>query len=169
VCEVQLHLADIVAHKEATHVFYEYFRTYFNGSRAEEYRMEALQSLGGECKVGNNKVGNNNVEHLIGSILRGSDVGQLKNLAYLIEDLMGDVKIALMVRRRLFELDPSSWSQTRYGVALQYAGNLAEAERVLRDVKSPTARDGSNDLDWISPHYLGVLLKIKASWMRPSP
>jgi len=156
VCEVQLHLADIVAHKEDTHVFYEYFRTYFKGSRAEESRMQALQRLG-ECKEGSNK--NNSVEHLIGSILQGSDVGELENLGYLVEDLMGDVKIALLVRRRILELDPSSlMSQLQYGVALQNAGHLTEAERILRDVHS-NVRHGFNEICWNSITSLTMLLQ----------
>jgi len=114
--------------------------------------MQALQRLGEECKEGN-------VEHLIGSILRGSDVGQLENLSYLIQDLMGDVKIELLIRRRLLELDPSSLiSQGLYGVALQRAGQLTEAERILRDVHS-NVRHGSNEICWSSIHSLALLLR----------
>jgi len=99
VCEVQLHLADIVAYKESTHVLYEYFRTYFGGSRAEAFRMEALQRIrefGGD------------VDHMISATLQGSDMEQLEHLAYLIEYLMGDVKVALSIRKRMLELDEGS-------------------------------------------------------------
>jgi len=164
VCEVQLHLADIVAHKEDTHVFYEYFRTYFSGSRAEKFRMQVLQRLGTECNEGND-----NVEHLIGSILRGSDVEQLQNLAYLIEGLMGDVKIALLVRRRLLELDPSSFmSQLQYGVSLMTAGHLTEAERVLRDVHSNVKHD-SNEICWSSINSLAGLLREEGKLPEAEP
>jgi hypothetical protein len=45
VCEVQLHLAAIVAHKERSHLFYEYFRGYFHGSGAVEKRMNVLLKI----------------------------------------------------------------------------------------------------------------------------
>ena len=32
VCEMQLHLAAVIAHKEHTHVYYEYFRSHFGGN-----------------------------------------------------------------------------------------------------------------------------------------
>jgi len=121
-CEVQLHLADIVAHKESTHVLYEYFRTYFAG-RAEASRMEALQQIrefGGD------------VDHMISATLQGSDMEQLEHLANLIEELMGDVKVALSIRKRMLELDEGSVEvQTKYGLALKRAGKLSEAELLL--------------------------------------
>lgn len=67
---VQLHLADIVAHKEPTHVFSEYFRTYFSGSR-EKSRMKALQSIQGW---------GGGIDSMITSVLQGSDRAQLENL-----------------------------------------------------------------------------------------
>jgi len=124
VCEVQLHLADIVANKESTHVLYEYFRAYFGGSRAEASRMAALQRI---------RESGGDVDHMISATLQGSDMEQLKHLTYLIEDLMGDVKVALSIRKRMLELDEGFVDlQNRYGVALQRAGKLSEAELLFR-------------------------------------
>ena len=47
VCEVQLHLAAVLAHKEQSHKYYEYFRGYFKGNvQAVESRMTVLETVG---------------------------------------------------------------------------------------------------------------------------
>ena len=47
ICEVQVHLAAILAHKEASHHRYEYFRTFFRGNNdAVKQRMQSLELLG---------------------------------------------------------------------------------------------------------------------------
>ena len=50
VCEVQLHLAAILARKEQSHMYYEYFRGYFKGNvQAVESRMVVLETVGKLC------------------------------------------------------------------------------------------------------------------------
>jgi len=78
-----------------------------------------------------------NVDHMIIATLQGSDMEQLEHLAYLIEDLMGDVKVALLIRKRMPELDEGSVKvQMRYVLALQRAGKLSEAELLLSTILS---------------------------------
>ena len=50
VCEVQLHLAAVLAHKEQSHGYYEFFRGYFKGNvQAIESRMVVLETVGELC------------------------------------------------------------------------------------------------------------------------
>lgn len=123
VCEVQLHLAELMVHKERTHKLYEYFRSYFDGSGPEEDCMKALDCIRGFA---------GNVDQMIESILRGSDLDQLNHLASLMDDLMGDVHMTLSIRKRIFDLDESNLgSQRAYGLALLGAGKFLEAEEVF--------------------------------------
>merc|ERR1712216_395203 len=46
ICEVQLHLAAVLSHKEILHKYYEYFRAYFVGDPdSVQHRMELLEHL----------------------------------------------------------------------------------------------------------------------------
>lgn len=49
-CEIQIHLTEVVAHKKKSHVFYEYFRSYFSGnvSAADERMVVLEQVVGGD-------------------------------------------------------------------------------------------------------------------------
>jgi len=148
VCELQLHLAELVALNAHTHKYYEYFRTCFHGSGAEEARMEALRHIEG-CE--------GDVDIMVDSVLRGSDLTQLNHLAVLMDDLMGDEKMSLLIRERIFELDEGSLvSRRNYGLALRKAGKFAQAESVLKQVldlavhqwgkSHPNTRAAMNDL-----------------------
>jgi len=174
VCEVQLHLADIVAHKERSHVFYEYFRAYFSGSGAEESRMKALiQIFEGQTAEGRPPAeGFSNVEHMIGSILRGNDIEKLQNLAYLVQDLMGDVQVALLIRKRILDLDQHSLVEKGlYGRALLAAGKLKEAERMLRQALDETRQQlGSSHPDTLtSITDLALLLEAQGKLAEAEP
>ena len=47
VCEMQLHLAAVIAHKEHTHVYYEFFRSHFGGNMsAADDKMKQLLEIG---------------------------------------------------------------------------------------------------------------------------
>ena len=46
VCEMQLHLSAVIAHKERTHVFYEFFRPYFAGNMG----AASASDTGNACK-----------------------------------------------------------------------------------------------------------------------
>lgn len=150
VCEVQLHLAELMAHKERTHVFYEYFRSCFGGSGEEEKRMKALQNIQG-CE--------GNVDLMIATILQGSDLDQLRDLASLIDDLMGDVKITVLIRARILELDGSLPSRQNYGRALLRAGRLDEAENTLRE----SLRGMRQELGNSDPRTLNSVLDFAAA------
>jgi len=151
VCEVQLHLADIVAHKERSHVFYEYFRAYFNGSGAEESRMRALQCMEGfEAHV----------DDVIDATLQGSDLEQLDNLAYLFEELMGDARVGVLIHKRRLELDDSLTCQRAYASALASTGKLSEAKSVFQKVLAQRRQQlGDSHLDTLnSIHDLASVL-----------
>ena len=49
-------------------------------------------------------------------------MGQLRHLAYLVQELMGDVKIALLIHKRIVELDNSLNALNCYAKALAEAG-----------------------------------------------
>ena len=50
VCEVQLHLAAVLAHKEESHEYYEFFRGYFKGNvNAVESQMAVLEAVWELC------------------------------------------------------------------------------------------------------------------------
>ena len=75
VCELQLHLAAVIAHKEKTHHYYEYFRSYFAGSMSEvDSRMRDLMDIG----ISHDK----SLEGLVNDLAAAStDVPRLKGLA----------------------------------------------------------------------------------------
>jgi len=86
-------------------------------------KIEDLEDFGGD------------VDMMIDSILRGPNLDQLHNLAYLMDDLMGDVKMTLLIRKRIVDLDESSLrSQHSYGRALVKAGHWREAEACLTNL-----------------------------------
>jgi len=119
---------------------------------AEASRMEALQrarEFGGD------------IDHMISATLQGSDMEQLEHLAYLIDDLMGDVKAALSIHKRMFELDEASVHlQIRYGLALQKAGQLSEAELVFRTALSFSRSQLSDPMNQYTLMLMGNLASL---------
>jgi len=75
----------------------------------------------------------------------------------------------MLIRRRLLELDPSSLiSQHWYGMALHSAGELKEAERVLRDLHSNVRQD-ANEIYWGSINSLAMLLQHQGKLAEAEP
>ena len=99
ICEIQVHLAPILALKGEQHVYYEYFREYFHGqSESYEKRMALLETFGGT-------LGAHSIEERIVDIVNGDDEESLEGLAGMCgKDMMGNVHLLVHVTRRQLEL-----------------------------------------------------------------
>jgi hypothetical protein len=96
VCEVQLHLAAVLSHKEVSHGYYEFFRSYFKGNvGAAEERMGALDKL--------LQHGEQDINQLTVKALQSKDQGLLRNLVTLFQ-MMGEVQLVVPCEQRLVAL-----------------------------------------------------------------
>jgi tetratricopeptide (TPR) repeat protein len=112
ICEVQLHLSQILKEKPAMHEFYNFFRDMFAGA-SYELKMNQVESLG---KLGTERgVGEGSVSRGVAELLKSRDVEQLSLLADvcgLNEGLglggagegFGDVKLEVVIRRRILDV-----------------------------------------------------------------
>ena len=93
VCEMQLHLAEIIAHKSATHVLYEFFRSYFAGNmEAVDERMQVLIALGG--RVGASA----SLGDFVQEVAKGDDEQHMQQLEFMLCSMLGEHALALKVR-----------------------------------------------------------------------
>ena len=93
VCEMQLHLAEIIAHKSATHVLYEFFRSYFAGNmEAVDERMQVLIALGG-CVGASASLGD-----FVQEVAKGDDEQHMQQLEFMLCSMLGEHALALKVR-----------------------------------------------------------------------
>ena len=100
VCEMQLHLAHVIAHKHATHVFYEYFRSFFAGNMAAvDERMAVLMDLGESVR---RHKGNLHAVVREAAEQWGTHHGvRLRGLERLLAEMMAEYKLArVLVERR---------------------------------------------------------------------
>ena len=106
ICEVQVHLAAILALKGEQHMYYEYFREFFKGgSDAYEKRMGLLRSLGGKDKEEAGVVKLSILERIV-CIVNGDDVDALEGLARMCdESMMGNFKLLAHVSRALLAVE----------------------------------------------------------------
>ena len=94
VCEMQLHLAEIIAHKSATHVLYEFFRSYFAGNmEAVDERMQVLIALGGCCVGASASLGD-----FVQEVAKGDDEQHMQQLEFMLCSMLGEHALALKVR-----------------------------------------------------------------------
>ena len=76
VCELQLHLAAVVAHKKRSHGFYEFFRSFFGGNMAAvDDRMRLLAALDG---------GHDSLAEAVAAACAAGDARQLATLGDLL-------------------------------------------------------------------------------------
>jgi len=96
VCEVQLHLGAILAHKKASHAYYEFFRRYFRGaSEAIEVRLTLLSKIGTAPSP----------DALLYDVLEGEDETRLAALGTLSDvEMLADYALQIAVRKRRLEL-----------------------------------------------------------------
>jgi tetratricopeptide (TPR) repeat protein len=102
ICEIQLHLAPILALKKECHKWYEIFREYFVGA-TESYRklMDKCDRLGEDLKSGDHP--RVDVEAAIKGIVAGDDEGKLHALHSLMErDVLADYELCLRAMQRRF-------------------------------------------------------------------
>ncbi|GMI42929.1 hypothetical protein TeGR_g14659 [Tetraparma gracilis] len=94
-CEIQLHLAGILALKGACHRYYDFFREYFTGTAASyQIRLELFEKV----DVG----AEGNIEASVKKILVGGDKEKVEALGDLTaEDMLGDPVVHNMARGRL--------------------------------------------------------------------
>ena len=92
VCEMQLHLAEIIAHKSATHVLYEFFRSYFAGNmEAVDERMRVLIELG-------DRVGaSTSLGEFVQVVATGGDLRQMQQLEFMLSGMLGEHALASKV------------------------------------------------------------------------
>jgi len=96
VCELQVHVKQILNFKEAAHVSYGYFRTFYKGGGAMSQRAELLEKIARNRDV-------SDIPRFIKSALGGRDEEELEALANLL-DGMSELNILQIIRRRLVEL-----------------------------------------------------------------
>ena len=92
VCEMQLHLAEIIAHKSATHVLYEFFRSYFAGNmEAVDKRMHVLIELGDSVGA------SASLGEFVQVVAKGDDVQQMQHLEFMLSSMLGEHALASKV------------------------------------------------------------------------
>jgi tetratricopeptide (TPR) repeat protein len=126
ICEIQLHLAAVLSHKDESHHYYEFFRTYFSGNvGAAEDRMDALTKV--------LEYGENDINLLVAMALGGENVEMLERLVELF-DVMGELTLTVPCHQRLVALKgPDDTTQlNRLAIALNKIGNLVDAEPLCR-------------------------------------
>ena len=134
VCEVQLHLAAVLSHKEVSHHYYEYFRKYFAGNnKVVAERMEGVALVGHATSP----------DALLHGALEGEDEARLAALDELIGDKgLGDYSLWVTVRRGRLKLLLSKEASAELvigakldlGEALRKAHQYEEAEPLFREV-----------------------------------
>jgi len=143
VCEVQVHLAAVLVHKEVSHRYYEFMRTYFSGSGTYEARMALLNVVAVNVEV---EDGGAAPDALVAAAFRSGDKAKLEALRELVE-VLGDVRAVVAVQQRLEQVEQEAAiaegkgrsvreelkRKVDMGQALKLAGQLGEAERVLRE------------------------------------
>ncbi len=141
VCEMQLHLAAVIAHKENTHVYYEYFRTHFAGNMdAADGQMKQLLKIG--------ESGATSLEELVESTADGDDVARMK-LARVMLNKMGEYALALAVARGELRLAEAGVDRAdaafHAGVLARQANKNDEAETLLVEARDTRARELGED------------------------
>lgn len=104
VCEVQLHLAPIIALKEKSHVCYEFFRSYFRGNvDAVEVQMKTLEAIGSF---------HGDIEGLLLNIGSSNNVEELQSFAQLVgKEMMGEYRLEIALRERLLQITEAGKKQ----------------------------------------------------------
>jgi len=124
ICEVQLHVSAIVAHKEENHKYYEYFRSFFAGNfGACEARIHMLE----KCVDPDA-----DLQQMLVKMLASKDEKLLLDMRTLVTE-MGDYYLKELLCRRLFELDSDSLKyRNMLACAVGGQGRYGEAEKLHR-------------------------------------
>jgi len=124
ICEVQLHVSAIVAHKEENHDYYVYFRSFFAGNiGACEARIHMLE----KCIDPDA-----DVEQMLVKMLKSEDKKLMTDMIRLVAK-MGDFYLEELLCRRLFELDPDHLEyKSMLAGAVANQGRYKEAEELFR-------------------------------------
>ena len=130
-CEVQVHLAELIFHKSTSHVYYEYFRSYFSGNvAAADERMMVLEKVVGE------EPHPTLAETIESSIAAGgtTTIHQLEALLELLgEDNMTEYTLASRVAHRLVVLSLEKVQDTQEKADLESSiALLVKLGRLLR-------------------------------------
>ena len=158
VCEVQLHLAALLRHKQESHVYYEFFRSFFVGKlEACNERMKLLQKIVDDSS---------DLQNTIKSILNSRDPKTLEHLGNLA-NLLGDRHLGLLVCHRLLKLDPTQLRyMCRLGRALRLCGRTEEArvlfEKCLDQCKVSLPENHPNTL--VSLNNMADVLKQQGNY-----
>ena len=117
VCEAQLHLAAVLSHKEESHVYYEYFRTYFHGEvgnvKSKMATLERLVPPDAPVRDGGDTVHDGGAaslaDLLIAAATTTDDECQLSSLAVLFgKDMTAEFGLLEIVQRRRLEISLQS-------------------------------------------------------------
>ena len=165
ICEVQVHLAEILALKGKQHTFYEYFREYFKGgSGAYEARMALLRSFGEQKGAGPKE----SIKERIVKIVNGDDVDSLEGLATMCDEkMMGNFKLLVHVKRKLLAIEEGKKQRDErevlrrlngLGNAMHHAGDLDKALPLFR--RTLTGREQTLGKD--HPDTLGSVNNLAA-------
>ena len=97
VCELQVHLKQILDFNMAKHIAYEFFRDYYKGSDAVEQRGELLK------RIASKRGDTSDMTRILNDALDGDDEDELVALDKLFR-LLSELTIAARIRRRLVDL-----------------------------------------------------------------
>lgn len=165
-CEVQVHLSELVFHKSSSHIYYEYFRSYFSGNvAAADERMVVLERVVG-------KEPRATLHETIESSIATENTTQLGALLQLLgEDNMTEYTLASRVAHRLATLSLESLSEdpsperpitllVRLGRLLRLAYKYEQAETVLSKTRhsASTLLGAEHRLTLLACENLAILM-----------
>lgn len=130
VCTLQIHMKQILDYEEATHIPYEYFRSYFKGGhvKAVSERMVLLD------KFARRDV--DDIAQIVTSALSSDDVDNLEALDEFLFKL-SELDIVAAIRRRLLQLSQTASKEVEDDNSesfhwLEYAARLENVATVLK-------------------------------------
>ena len=116
VCELQIHLKQILDFNAASHIVYEFFRAFFKGSSAVIKRSELLE------RIAKKRDDTSNMARILTDALHGTDEDELEALADLFH-MLSELNIVFVIRRRLVDLaarseEPDGENSTKFALRL---------------------------------------------------
>mmetsp|Transcript_22402 Transcript_22402/g.70158 ORF Transcript_22402/g.70158 Transcript_22402/m.70158 type:complete len:371 (-) Transcript_22402:11-1123(-) len=111
VCEVQVHVKQVLNYNHAKHRAYEFFREFFKGGSAVRQRIELLETIAKKRDV-------SDVARIVKSALDGTDEDELEALDALFR-MLSELNIVVEIRRRLLDLASSEIDGGLFKVAMR--------------------------------------------------
>ena len=155
VCELQLHLAAIVYHKEGAHHMYDFLRTFFRGHMdSVRERMKLLaQVVGGETiaeEESDEDVVPQDAKAIVKEILEGDDEDKLRALAELLgPEMVGDALLLSRVEARRLMLQRSRTSST----SRKLGEDGAAASEAQATEEMASTDESKNDLETLKREF----------------